>query len=94
MSGGRLGTLADGLRHLHRTPDLAAMRAARSPDELARLAIVPAARNLGIAAGFLPARPTVRGHRRPAGLPGARRLRRPERPTAGGAAPSSPPWTT
>ena len=56
MRGGRLGTLADGLRHLHRTPDLAAMRAARSPDELARLAIVPAARNLGIAAGFLPAR--------------------------------------
>ena len=31
------------------------MRAARSPDELARLALVPAARNLGIAAGFLPA---------------------------------------
>ena len=55
MSGGRLGTLADGLWHLHRTPDLAAMRAARSPDELARLALVPAARNLGIAAGFLPA---------------------------------------
>ena len=56
MRGGRHGTLADGLRHLHRTPDLAAMRAARSPDELARLAIVPATRNLGIAAGFLPAR--------------------------------------
>ena len=31
------------------------MRAARSPDELARLALIPAARNLGIAAGFLPA---------------------------------------
>ena len=55
MSGGRLGILADGLWHLHRTPDLAAMRAARSPDELARLALIPAARNLGIAAGFLPA---------------------------------------
>ena len=55
MSGGRLGTLADGLWYLHRTPDLAAMRAARSPGELARLALVPAARNLGIAAGFLPA---------------------------------------
>src|SRR6476620_8156744 len=55
MSGGRLGTLADGLWHLHSTPDLAAMRAARSPGELARLALVPAARNLGIAAGFLPA---------------------------------------
>ena len=26
-----------------------------SPDELARLALIPAARNLGIAAGFLPA---------------------------------------
>ncbi len=55
MSGGRLGTLAHGLRHLRRAPDLAALRAARSPDELARLALIPAARNLGIAAGFLPA---------------------------------------
>jgi hypothetical protein len=54
MSGGRLGTLADGLRFLHRAPDLDAMRAARSPGELARLALIPAARNLGIAAGFLP----------------------------------------
>jgi len=54
MSGGRIGTLADGLWHLHRTPDVAAMLAARSPGELARLAVVPAARNLGIAAGFLP----------------------------------------
>ena len=54
MSGGRLGTLAHGLRFLHRAPDLDAMRAARSPGELARLALVPAARNLGIAAGFLP----------------------------------------
>lgn len=55
MSGGRLGTLARGLWHLRRAPDVAAMRAARSPDELARLALVPAARNLGVAAGFLPA---------------------------------------
>ncbi len=55
MTGGRLGTLADALWHLHRTPDLAAMRAARSPDALARLALVPAARNLVIATGFLPA---------------------------------------
>lgn len=55
MSGGRLGTLVRGLWHLRRTPDLAAMRAARSPDELARMALVPAARNLGIAVGFLPA---------------------------------------
>jgi hypothetical protein len=54
MSGGRLGTLADGLRFLRRAPDLDAMRAARSPGELARLALIPAARNLGIAAGFLP----------------------------------------
>jgi hypothetical protein len=55
MSGGWLATLAHGLRHLRRAPDLAALRAARSPDELARLALIPAARNLGIAAGFLPA---------------------------------------
>jgi hypothetical protein len=55
MSGGRIGALAHGLRYLRRAPDLAALRAARSPDELARLALIPAARNLGIAAGFLPA---------------------------------------
>jgi hypothetical protein len=55
MSEGRLATLAHGLRHLRRAPDLAALRAARSPDELARLALIPSARNLGIAAGFLPA---------------------------------------
>ncbi|MDO3635215.1 hypothetical protein [Mycolicibacterium arseniciresistens] len=55
MSRGRLSALAEGLWHLHRTPDMAAMRAARSPDELARLAVVPAARNLSIAAGVLPA---------------------------------------
>src|SRR6476646_4445062 len=55
MSGGQLGALAHGLRHLRRAPDLAALRAAQSPDELARLALIPAARNLGIALGFLPA---------------------------------------
>ena len=55
MSGGPLATLAHGLRHLRRAPDLAALRAAPSPDELARLALIPAARNLGIAVGFLPA---------------------------------------
>src|SRR3954447_5113481 len=55
MSGGQLRALARGLRDLRRAPELAALRAARSPDELARLALVPAARNLGIAAGFLPA---------------------------------------
>ena len=35
-----------------RAPEI---RPARSPDELARRALVPAARNLGVAAGFLPA---------------------------------------
>jgi hypothetical protein len=55
MSIQRLGTLAHALGQLHEAPNLAALRAARSPDELARVALVPAARNLGIAAGFLPA---------------------------------------
>src|SRR5215475_11180110 len=55
MIGGQLGALARGLRDLRRAPDLNALRAARSPDELARLALVPAARNLSIAVGFLPA---------------------------------------
>lgn len=54
MRGGP-GRLVHGLRHLRRAPDLAALRAAGSPDELARLAIIPAARNLGISAAFLPA---------------------------------------
>ncbi|MGV9612142.1 hypothetical protein [Nocardia xishanensis] len=53
MTGGRLGILAHGLRNLRRAPDLAALRAADSPDELARLALIPAARNMGIAIGFL-----------------------------------------
>ncbi|MCU1641486.1 MAG: hypothetical protein JWN03_1761 [Nocardia sp.] len=53
MSGTRLGTLAYGLRHLRRAPDITALRAAPSPDELARLALIPAGRNLGIAVGFL-----------------------------------------
>ncbi|ETW21675.1 hypothetical protein [Mycobacterium gastri] len=55
MSGVRIGDLAYGLRQLRRAPDLTAMRAAESPDRLARLALVPAARNLGIAIGLLPA---------------------------------------
>lgn len=55
MSGGRLGTLGHALRYRQRVPDLTAMRAARSPQELARRALVPAARNLGIAPRFLPA---------------------------------------
>ena len=54
MSGGRLGDLVYGLRNLRREPDLAALRAAESPEELARLAIVPAVRNLGISAAFMP----------------------------------------
>ena len=54
MSGGQFTALVHGLRHLRRAPDLAALRAADSPEELARLAMVPAARNLGIAAAFLP----------------------------------------
>jgi hypothetical protein len=54
MSGGRLDSLAHGLWNLHRAPDLAALRATRSPDELARLALIPAARNLGIATSLLP----------------------------------------
>jgi hypothetical protein len=52
---GRLGAFVRGMRQLHRAPDLAALRAARSPGELGRLALVPAARNLGISAAFLPA---------------------------------------
>jgi hypothetical protein len=55
MSTRWIRSLPHGLRQLHRAPSLAALRAARSPDELARLALVPAARNLGISAGFLPA---------------------------------------
>jgi hypothetical protein len=55
MNGRQLGALAQGLRHLRDVPDLAALRAARSPDDLARLALIPAGRNLGIALGFLPA---------------------------------------
>ena len=55
MSIRRLGALAQALGQLHEAPNLAAVRAARSPDELARLVLVPAARDLGIAAGFLPA---------------------------------------
>jgi hypothetical protein len=54
MSWGQLGIFASGLWHLRRAPDLAALRAAQSPDQLARVTLVPAARNLGIAVGFLP----------------------------------------
>lgn len=55
MSGWQFAGLAHGLRHLREAPDVLALRAARSPDELARLALIPAARNLGVAIGFLPA---------------------------------------
>ncbi|QIS12795.1 hypothetical protein [Nocardia arthritidis] len=50
----RFRILVSGLRDLRRAPDLAALRAAGSPGELARLALIPAARNMGIAIGFLP----------------------------------------
>lgn len=55
MSAGHLVALAHRLRQLRRAADLDALRAARSPDQLARLALVPASRNLGIAVSFLPA---------------------------------------
>lgn len=55
MNGGRLGALAYGLRHLRAAPDVPALLAARSPQELARLVLMPAARNLGIAVAILPA---------------------------------------
>ncbi|MFE3320587.1 hypothetical protein [Nocardia sp. NPDC059195] len=55
MSTARLPLLIRGLRNLRRAPDLAALRAARSPRELAALALIPAGRNLGIAVGLLPA---------------------------------------
>ena len=55
MSRGRLRVTAYGLRHLRQAPDLAALQAAESPEELARLALIPAGRNLGIAVGLLPA---------------------------------------
>ncbi len=55
MSRGRLRVMAYGLRHLRQAPDLAALQAAESPEELARLALIPAGRNLGIAVGLLPA---------------------------------------
>lgn len=55
MSGTRVGTLIRGLRTLRRAPDIAALRAAATPAELARLALIPAGRNLGISVGFLPA---------------------------------------
>ncbi|WP_280216970.1 hypothetical protein [Nocardia neocaledoniensis] len=51
----RIGALAHGLRTLRRAPDLAALRAASTPEELARLALIPAGRNLGISVSFLPA---------------------------------------
>ena len=45
-----------GLAQLHRPPTLSALRAARTPEQLAQLALVPAARNLGVAIGLLPTR--------------------------------------
>ncbi|MFC4373832.1 hypothetical protein ACFO5K_06920 [Nocardia halotolerans] len=53
MNNARLPVLLRGLRTLRRAPDLAALRAADTPTELARLALIPAGRNLGIAVSFL-----------------------------------------
>ncbi|AXK85236.1 hypothetical protein [Nocardia farcinica] len=55
MTAGRLGPLVHGLRRLRRAPDLAALRAAATPAELAARALIPAGRNLGLAVGLLPA---------------------------------------
>ncbi|WP_336083690.1 hypothetical protein [Nocardia sp. SSK8] len=55
MSGTRIGTLLRGVRTLRRAPDIAALRAAPTPAALAKLALIPAGRNLGISVGFLPA---------------------------------------
>lgn len=55
MTDNRLANIVHGLRYLRRAPDLNALRAAGTPEELARLAIIPAARNLGLSAAFLPA---------------------------------------
>lgn len=57
MNGGLLGILAYRLRYLHRAPGVAAMRAARSPEQLARVVLLATARNLSAAAAFLPAAP-------------------------------------
>jgi hypothetical protein len=54
MSWGRLGILVRGLWHLRHAPDLAVLRATQSPGQLASVALIPAARNLGIAVGCLP----------------------------------------
>ncbi|OHU21550.1 hypothetical protein BKG76_13085 [Mycobacteroides franklinii] len=54
MMGGRLGGLIHGLRKLRQPPDFESLQAAKSPNELAQVALIPAARNLGIAIGFLP----------------------------------------
>ncbi|MGL4304806.1 MAG: squalene/phytoene synthase family protein [Mycobacteriaceae bacterium] len=50
----RFRVLVFGLRALRRKPDLDSLRTATSPDQLAKRALIPAARNLGIAASFLP----------------------------------------
>ncbi len=55
MTNRCLATLAGARWHLYHTPNLAAMRSARSPEELVRLALVPAGRHLAVAIGLLPA---------------------------------------
>ncbi|GGK47286.1 hypothetical protein [Nocardia camponoti] len=55
MNTPRVALLARGMRQLRRRADLAALRAARTPTELADRALIPAGRNLAIAIGFLAA---------------------------------------
>ena len=52
MSRGGSGSWPTGCGSCAQAPDLAALRGAGSPEDLARLALVPAGRNLGIAVGF------------------------------------------
>ncbi|MDZ7918196.1 MAG: hypothetical protein U5O16_41365 [Rhodococcus sp. (in: high G+C Gram-positive bacteria)] len=54
MKPARLLISARGIRDLRRAVDPAALLRAGSPDELARSALVPAARNLAVAINLLP----------------------------------------
>lgn len=55
MTVGRFGIMADRVSFQHRTPDAAAMRAARSPDDLARLVLAASTPHFGVAVALLPA---------------------------------------
>jgi hypothetical protein len=54
MRGRRACSLALGLMQLRRPAALSTLRSAGTPEQLAKLALVPAARNLGVAIGLLP----------------------------------------